>query len=425
MTVILTELLEKEFKDDDEIFSSTFTQFWGKEKIIRKFLATNDGKCSKCQMYPSIKEQNFLSIKVDVPDLNVSVELSSLVQRYFSENMDEMVMRCANCCKHAQNCPQTGICRPRPAVSQTIITKSPKFLIIHLKQFGLHFGSKTQTTVTPNNKLSLPNEDNFELIAVTSHIGSTSNSGHYVSYVRTGQVWTLCNDNRLCEVAEASVKTRDNYVYIYQKVVITNDEEKYPAFVPQAYWQELESWQSVPHGCHVRVDFETGKRFARIEKQNTPQTHIETTSDLLAKKSKLVKNNPDIKVQKRKDDKTDSEENYKMKHQKKAHSAMNKKKQTSDLSSELQKCGNCDRNVLDLSKHLESKVCNGSNKNEKSISCRGCNKQYLRLLPKKKKKNGKGCRVLYTDKELEQPSKLKKYDDENRGEINEKKRKRK
>jgi hypothetical protein len=28
MTVILTELLEKEFKDDDEIFSSTFTQFW-------------------------------------------------------------------------------------------------------------------------------------------------------------------------------------------------------------------------------------------------------------------------------------------------------------------------------------------------------------------------------------------------------------
>jgi hypothetical protein len=125
-------------------------------------------------------------------------------------------------------------------------------------------------------------------------------------------------------------------------------------------------------------------------------------------------------VQKRKDDKTDSEENYKMKHQKKAHSAMNKKKQTSDLTSELQKCGNCDRNVLDLSKHLESKVCNGSNKNENAVSCRGCNKHYLRLLSHLNSKNGNGCRVLYTDKELEQPSKQKKYDDKNRGKINEK-----
>ena len=43
---------------------------------------------------------------------------------------------------------------------------------------------------------------------------------------------------------------------------------------------------------------------------------------------------------------------------------MKKKKQTSDLSSELQKCGYCGRNVVDLSKHLESKVCRGINKTE-------------------------------------------------------------
>jgi hypothetical protein len=88
-------------------------------------------------------------------------------------------------------------------------------------------------------------------------------------------------------------------VYIYQKVAITNDEEKYPAFVPQADWQEVQSWQSAPRGCHVRADFETGKSFARIETQNTPQIHIETKSDLLARKSKLVNDDPDIKVQKK------------------------------------------------------------------------------------------------------------------------------
>ena len=107
MTVILTELLDKEFIDDDNLFSSTFKQFWGKEKIIRKFLGTNNGKCEKCQMYPSINDQNFQSIKVEVPDLNVSIELSSLVQRYYSESIDQMQMRCSNCCKHVQNCPHS------------------------------------------------------------------------------------------------------------------------------------------------------------------------------------------------------------------------------------------------------------------------------------------------------------------------------
>ena len=263
--------------------------------------------------------------------------------------------------------------------------------------------------------MTLPNEDSFELMAVTSHIGSTANSGHYVSFVRTGQEWTLCNDNSLCNVAEASVKTRDNYVYVYQKVTITNDEEKYPAFIPQTYWQEVQSWQSVPHGCHIRADFETGKRFAKIEEPNTAKTKVEKTI-----KSKLIENDPDVKVKKRKDDRTDSDENNKQnqqKQQKKAPKSINKKQQTSDLSSEMQKCGNCNRNVVDLSKHLESKVCNGININENSTTCRGCKKQYLRLLPHLNSKNGKGCKDLYTEHELEKPSKEKKYYNKNRGKV--------
>ena len=64
-------------------------------------------------------------------------------------------------------------------------------------------------------------------------------------------------------MAEASVKTRDNYVYLYQKVAITKDEEKYPAFVPEADCQE--------------VHFQTGKRFARIEKQNTAKAKVDKT----------------------------------------------------------------------------------------------------------------------------------------------------
>ena len=99
-------------------------------------------------------------------------------------------------------------------------------------------------------------------------------------------------------MAEASVKTRDNYVYLYQKVAITKDEEKYPAFVPE------------------EVHFETGKRFARIEKQNTAKAKVEKTinSNFSETKSKLVQSDTDNRGEKRKEVKTDSDKNYKKKH---------------------------------------------------------------------------------------------------------------
>jgi hypothetical protein len=89
-------------------------------------------------------------------------------------------------------------------------------------------------------------------------------------------------------VAEASVNTRDNYVYLYQKVAITKDEEKYPAFVPEADCQE--------------VHFETDKRFARIEKQNTAKAKVEKTikSNFSETKSKLIQSDTDNRGEKRK-----------------------------------------------------------------------------------------------------------------------------
>ena len=184
-TVIIE--LEKEVIDDDGLFSPILQLFWGKEKIIRKYLATNDGKCAKCLIYPAVSDQNFLTLKIEVPVTNVSVELSSLINSYFSESLDQMKLRCGNCCTHVSNCPQTGICKSRPAVTQTVLTKSPSFLIIQLKRFGPQMNSKIQTDVIPDNKLTLPNQDSFELTAISDHIGSKISSGHFVSFIKSGQ----------------------------------------------------------------------------------------------------------------------------------------------------------------------------------------------------------------------------------------------
>jgi ubiquitin C-terminal hydrolase len=51
---------------------------------------------------------------------------------------------------------------------------------------------------------------------VTSHIGQFTNSGHYVSFTKSGDGWTLCDDARNYDVAESSVKNKDNYVFAWQ-----------------------------------------------------------------------------------------------------------------------------------------------------------------------------------------------------------------
>ena len=40
-----------------------------------------------------------------------------------------------------------------------------------------------------------------------------------------------------------------------------------PDFVPTESWQEVQEWQAVPPGCHVKVDLQTGKKMARREEQ--------------------------------------------------------------------------------------------------------------------------------------------------------------
>ena len=114
-------------------FLPSLQSFWGEEKNIRKFLDTPDGKCPRCMTYPGSSEEPFFTMKVKVLDYNCKFTLSSLVDRYYAENTDRVDMKCSNCCPHPSNCPLTGICRQRPAISQTVMTRSPKYLIVQLQ----------------------------------------------------------------------------------------------------------------------------------------------------------------------------------------------------------------------------------------------------------------------------------------------------
>jgi hypothetical protein len=169
-------------------------------------------------MFPAYKEDKFLTLKLKVPESNDDIMLSQLISSYYSESAEQMVLRCGICCTHTTACPQIGPCKSRNAVTQVMLTKSPKYLIVQLMRFeGAHNG-KILTNVTPGNILQLPHQENYELISVTSHMGINASSGHYVTFVNLlGLSWTLCNDTQCSAVPETDVFSPDNYIYVFKK----------------------------------------------------------------------------------------------------------------------------------------------------------------------------------------------------------------
>ena len=78
LRILLLEL-EREIQDDDGLFSTIIHDFWGKEVSVRKYAYTQDGKCNKCQLYPSVKEDNFLTVKLKVPESNMAYILATFI----------------------------------------------------------------------------------------------------------------------------------------------------------------------------------------------------------------------------------------------------------------------------------------------------------------------------------------------------------
>ena len=67
-----------------QAFNIMHNQHVGKEKIIRKFLDNASGVCSKCGEFPSCSEQDFLCLKINIPCSSLPVDISSLIENYFS-----------------------------------------------------------------------------------------------------------------------------------------------------------------------------------------------------------------------------------------------------------------------------------------------------------------------------------------------------
>lgn len=233
-------------------FSKTF---YGREKVIRKFLHTADGTCHRCNQFVREDEEVFLTLNLALPESSEPIRLSSLVHYHFAEALEQFDMKCSNCCTCKEACQLSGPCKQRPAVMQNILTKTSDVLFIQILRFNAGSATKNLTKISSDNVLELPNNQKFFLEAVICHQGQRASGGHYVSYIRDDGSWLLCDDDNFYKVDHSC--SSDSYICIYRKQL---------DFQPTNDWQEVQECQAIPTGCVVNMNMETGRKFAKLNK---------------------------------------------------------------------------------------------------------------------------------------------------------------
>ena len=181
----LVEVICEELSGVDG-FECVRKKHFGVEGISKIFLDNLPmGTCFKCLEFPSYRNEDFLFLKLVVPQSSRKVMLTTLIQSYCTDNSDFLWMKCSNCCPHAQMkvvCPQVGFCR-RKAATRNELIELPEYLLITLLRFGDQ--NKVNTCVEFGEEVIFPSGDRYTPISNVSHIGESRHGGHYVNYSKS------------------------------------------------------------------------------------------------------------------------------------------------------------------------------------------------------------------------------------------------
>ena len=214
---MLLEALENELSHVGFAASRFLSKFCGMEQNKKKFINTNNvGHCKEGHV-ARIEEEQFKMIKLDVPLTGKELSLNNMIDNHFSENPNTILMKCSDCCLHTTNCPQSGKCKLKEAVSQKCLLSTPTFLYIQLLRFDYYQNPKIETLVMPENVLVLPNGDKYKLVSIANHLGTLIENGHYQALVKRGTSWIKCDDNTAFKTNKDKEINGTNYIFVYQK----------------------------------------------------------------------------------------------------------------------------------------------------------------------------------------------------------------
>ena len=58
----------------------------------------------------------------------------------------------------------------------------------------------------------------YQLTGIVVHIGASIQVGHYVSYIRAGEIWFKMNDEKVRTVSWLTVKRQKAYLLFFEKI---------------------------------------------------------------------------------------------------------------------------------------------------------------------------------------------------------------
>jgi ubiquitin C-terminal hydrolase len=198
-------------------------------KTLFDGLIQNNRKCMCCNTN-SIGYEPFLTMPISVPiknknDMYKTFDLYECIDHYVSEEQQDV--------DNKINCDMCGLCNR--AYSKTLLWKTPKILVIHIKRFLINaFGIQTQKIT---NNITYPIKDldlgkyfnvaspyksscKYDLIGINIHqafeYGQNINLGHYTSIVKNiiNNNWYLYNDSNPVCLAYTKNDLQNNNAYL-------------------------------------------------------------------------------------------------------------------------------------------------------------------------------------------------------------------
>jgi ubiquitin C-terminal hydrolase len=170
-----------------------------------KNLSKNDEICNKIGL-PIIKTEDGSQIKIE-----------DCLNKYFeTEKLEgDNQYYCDKCKKKVD------------AESKSCFKNLPESIIISLNRFEYNSKgekSKIKTEINFEKQLEIEDENKnkgkYEPISFIVHIGSTTNSGHYFSYVKKEDQWYECNDEKITKLTETEIfeEIKNAYIVLYDKI---------------------------------------------------------------------------------------------------------------------------------------------------------------------------------------------------------------
>lgn len=172
--------------------------------------------CQTCG-YASLTRDRYMDLSLDIADSSISNLTDALRHFTKTETLDENNM--VDCRK----------CQERQIVTKGLrLATAPTILVCHLKRFAWNmYGQQIRLSKDVSFPLQLDIDKcmskanrstppPYQLVGVLVHAGRSCDSGHYYSFVRSGDRWYKCNDATVTEVDVDVVLKQKAYMLIYE-----------------------------------------------------------------------------------------------------------------------------------------------------------------------------------------------------------------